>query len=1066
MGNFENITELYLNTLSHRRSVNASEDTIRQDFLNYLKEAFPNLRTEEVDLEKTVKLQSHGAGARVQHGFIDAVYGDLIFEFKKELSDNTKSTGEEELEKYLRSQVNPEKYFGLLSDGETVILYALRDGNLCYISEFIISLDNLDETKLRFDVLLFQEHHITPTGKDIALRFGVDSPSFWGSINTLENMWDSIKKNADIKTKYSQWQKLLAIVYGETIDSEDLFLKHTYLDFFSRLLVLITLQMEIPRSEKIKDIISGEVFNEIGIPNLVTESFFNWLEDPSVIKEAVRLISGIANRLAHSYDFHQINEDLLKTLYQELVDPETRHDLGEFYTPDWLAERVFKEIKYPITDENGIPFDNEKNSLLDPACGSGTFLFVAIKRLRDQGLVGNDLIAFIQNHIAGIDIHPLAVTISKANILLALGDEISHWRSSFYLPVYMADALSVAESTLSIPMIKVEVDIEKLKEYSGKTADSQMPRAFHIPFPRNADTGYFNELVEDLIIYSDPEFSDDQTRQGFTNRLKRLLPESEKIEEHLSYWLMNLRLMKWMLSEPKTNSVWKFILKNAIRPQLLAHRKFDFIVGNPPWLAYRYINSSIYKDRIRRLVFEEGLLDRSKTNLITQIELGTIFFSFCNWYYLKNKGCIAFVLPRSIMTGAKQHIEFQKKYIQKATMLLDLKAVEPLFNIPSCVLIFEEGNESKKNVPRIKMSGSLPAHNLKLSNAEEYLNEETSSYNLLSYGKKSDYFDKYFQGATINPRALWFVKPHKEAKLVDKKTPYVNSDPFATRFAKNPWNIEVKGQIEADFLFSTLLSRELFPFFIRKLCLIVLPLINNSLQTKEELLVNGYPKLSKWIENNENLWSEIGKSNMSLYERIDYQNTLISQNQNTNYKVIYGGSGTNIVSSIIKKADIDNKEIYDLSTNGFIADSTLYYYETDDELEAYYLNAYLNSPFVNDAIKPYQTQGAFGATTGGGQRHVHRRPFEVLAFPKFHPSNERHLRLSGLGKKAESTVIKWVEDNPEVYEKFWITLRDDIREVIQNILNEIDMVVEEILEKDVSDGMRSGMEETRQLFDN
>jgi hypothetical protein len=31
---------------------------------------------------------------------------------------------------------------------------------------------------------------------------------------------------------------------------------------------------------------------------------------------------------------------MLKTLYESLVDPEQRHDLGEYYTPDWLAQRV------------------------------------------------------------------------------------------------------------------------------------------------------------------------------------------------------------------------------------------------------------------------------------------------------------------------------------------------------------------------------------------------------------------------------------------------------------------------------------------------------------------------------------------------------------------------------------------------------------------------------------------------------------------------------------------------------------------------------------------------------
>ncbi|MCK4734840.1 MAG: N-6 DNA methylase [Methanophagales archaeon] len=51
-----------------------------------------------------------------------------------------------------------------------------------------------------------------------------------------------------------------------------------------------------------------------------------------------------------------------------------RHDLGEYFTPDWLAELVLKEVEY-----DG---DLEKR-VLDPACGSGTFLVLAIKEVKN-----------------------------------------------------------------------------------------------------------------------------------------------------------------------------------------------------------------------------------------------------------------------------------------------------------------------------------------------------------------------------------------------------------------------------------------------------------------------------------------------------------------------------------------------------------------------------------------------------------------------------------------------------------------------------------------------------------
>ena len=49
-----------------------------------------------------------------------------------------------------------------------------------------------------------------------------------------------------------------------------------------------------------------------------------------------------------------------------LIDIDTRHALGEYYTPDWLCERVVDDLHL----ERGY-------YALDPACGSGSFLRAA-----------------------------------------------------------------------------------------------------------------------------------------------------------------------------------------------------------------------------------------------------------------------------------------------------------------------------------------------------------------------------------------------------------------------------------------------------------------------------------------------------------------------------------------------------------------------------------------------------------------------------------------------------------------------------------------------------------------
>jgi hypothetical protein len=105
--------------------------------------------------------------------------------------------------------------------------------------------------------------------------------------------------------------------------------------------------------------------------------------------------------------------DLFKALYQDLFPRRVRHRLGEYYTPDWLAEHVLDQVGY-----HGQP----EVRLLDPACGSGTFLVAAIRRLRKTLGKEPSALGTILRNVVGLDVQPLAAITSRANYLLALAD--------------------------------------------------------------------------------------------------------------------------------------------------------------------------------------------------------------------------------------------------------------------------------------------------------------------------------------------------------------------------------------------------------------------------------------------------------------------------------------------------------------------------------------------------------------------------------------------------------------------------------------------------------------------
>jgi type I restriction-modification system DNA methylase subunit len=102
--------------------------------------------------------------------------------------------------------------------------------------------------------------------------------------------------------------------------------------------------------------------------------------------------------MVRRFRLDQVESDVLKILYESLIDREERHGLGEYYTPDWLAAKIVRHaIERPI-----------EQRVLDPACGSGTFLFHAIrnKEAEEAGLEERLRAEEATNHIAGMDIHP------------------------------------------------------------------------------------------------------------------------------------------------------------------------------------------------------------------------------------------------------------------------------------------------------------------------------------------------------------------------------------------------------------------------------------------------------------------------------------------------------------------------------------------------------------------------------------------------------------------------------------------------------------------------------------
>ena len=996
---FENYFSDYLAAIREAKNKGASHDYLRSVFIDFARKSF-NVDPVEVELEKGIK------GTKLR-GSIDALYQDILFEFKRDLRIE-RDKGKEELERYLRSLGNKQVYFGVLTDGLIFEAYLLRDDGLVKIDEVNLERLSTEDAFLWFDAFLFSEKELAPTSQDVVKRFGDTSPVFNSSLHSLTRMLASAKQDPSCQVKFNEWDKLLAKAYGHSVARNELFLRHTYLSLLVKLLAYAALLKKRPKGQQLSEIITGKAFTNL--PNLAEEDFFCWVLVPSLEKEALELLRGLAQHLA-VYDLTKVDEDLLKELYENLVDRETKHDLGEVYTPDWLVELTLREADF-----------STGKRLLDPACGSGTFLFTAIRLLREQGLKGADLVDKALQNVVGVDVHPLAVTISKVNYVLALIPDLSVYNKAVVIPVYMANSLEGIS-----PAGGQMVDIST----GGKDY-------FHIPTSMAENPASLDKVIDEMGRYTGGD--DEVALDGFSQQL-----ESQGYKDWVYLWRGNLKLMRKLVKD-KRDTIWTFILKNYYRPAYLHRYPFDILAGNPPWLSYRYITEPEYQAQVKRLTFSYGLLSKKEVKLYTHMELATLFFVLSTDAYLKKDGVIAFVMPRSVLTGAKQHKRFQE-FLQgyqlpptQLEKLLDVEEVSPLFNVPACVLIAKKHGQVEKVAVKV-LSGKLASKNIKWSTAKVELKtatkQKTADKIFPPALEPSPYLKQIKEGATIVPRSLWFVQPVASAFGINQAKPAIETHPEAQRTAKKPWqNIHLKGEVEAQYLYATILGRQLLPFGYTELSLVILPMEDKptglSMINKDMALGKGHPGLHEWLSKVDRLWISGRKerSPEDAYSRLDYQHLLTSQHPTGYHTVVYNRAGTNLASCVISPPLLRTG----LSVQGFAADADTYYYQVKDDMEAHYLCAFLNAAYVDAVIKPHQTRGQWG------ERDIHRRPFEFVPIPKFNPNDEKHRKLAELSKECHEKVKKLKLEGKNIG-----NLRGKVRKALANELAEIDRLVREIL---------------------
>ena len=995
----------------------------------------------------------------VYSGRSDAVHGQVIIEYEPPKSFSSKRNinhAYEQLANYLKDEAKETKLTQLMGvgfDGEQI--FFVRYPSLVISGPY----DFNPESARTFLIHLRALSRLPLTAENLAQRFGPQSKLAPKIVSAFANALEYWGDQTHIRTFFNEWKRLFGIVYGEqftgghqvkeaealsrlykvgpeTDFQELLFSVHTYFAFLMKLIAaeLLTLRetsfssslasqlVHISDDElkrQLGDIENGGIYARKGITNFLEGDFFRWYLDAfdsPELKEAIREVARALSEFepATSTLDPISTRDLLKKLYQYLVPQEVRHRLGEYYTPDWLAELLFNEVGYR---------GNTLKRFLDPACGSGTFLVLAIQRAIKHGrekekMPDLEIAKRIIANIWGFDLNPLAVIAARTNYLFALGDlvnEILDKGGRVEIPIYLCDSVLTPTRTtgnLFGEFLEVSTSVGK----------------FQVPAHWVQDKGFLLARAAPLV----EEMAKNQYSVGEAmTRFKKeglVFPNNEQMVKDFYSQILELE-------KQNKNGIWARFLKNAFVPMVAG--KFDFVVGNPPWIRWDYLSQE-YRNATLQLWKDYGLfsLKGFQTRLGGGKKDFSMLFTYASAdYYLKEGAKLGFLITQEVFKSKGAGEGFRRfqlgdgKHLKvlKAHDLVSIQPFEGAAN-KTAAIILKRGEQTEYPLPYFIWSKKKEIGRI----ATDKLLDEV----LPLLQKK-----KYLAQPIGSDVGAWQTYPAglKELSMIEGKNAYkailgANPNPYGVFWLEIKQvlsngniivrNLTEKGKlkiqqaekvIEEDLVYPAIRGKDIVRWGYN--AHIFLLMVQNPKTRKpypQSLMKQKWPRTYSYLVQFKDILLNRGsKTIRRLAEKTEFYAMFgIEQKTISPFKVVWKAMSNDIYASVVSavKTQIGYKIGIPLHTTAFFA--------TNNKSEAHYLCAVLNSKLVRDFIKSFSSAGR-GFGTPSVMEHV--------GIPKFDPKNSLHQKLSEISKKChqlkregkEKEIKKLEKENDELVKKLF-----------------------------------------------
>lgn len=667
---------------------------------------------------KPCPIQRRVVNAKGQYKWVDSAHGAVIIEYEPPKSFKGKNNA-----KCKHAKKQAEEYADLLhrDEGRELSDYTMIawDGESILFGRYNPSGVPEWETVQPFDeraaTRLIQEllNNGTPLVSALLLKEVVGPDSTYGQ-QLIPMFFNAIVKadagsTSKEKLLYTEWKRLFGQVVGVQPDgmrsliarqsihhdaeyandvSAYLFALNSYIALLAKIVAACALpgssqnilNPTIDVHNRIRSMETGNLFKNAGISNMHSGDFFSWYLEDDNWPDFAKVIDDLLVELS-IVDFEiskkrpESTRDLFKGIYEGFVPRELRHALGEFYTPDWLAEHGLDAIEWDL-----------ESDLLDPTCGSGTFLLEAIRRRRvakpEAG--ANELLAGLY----GIDLNPLAVLSAKGSIVTFIAPYLNP-HHPVTIPVYMADAINTAN-----------IQADGCYEYTLLTDVGK--RLFRVPEKLILDEEFYAvfQWLKDLIKAN---FQACTISDRLLDRLKHL--KLNEIEEEA---LSNAVAILVELHQQKWDGIWCSILAERFRAGSISPVKY--ICGNPPWVKWSHLPRA-YVEAVSDKCRSMGVFSSDKWVGGIESDISTVITFEAIRKYLQDGGRLGFFITGTVFSNESSE-GFRRFRIDggrincAVTLVEDYNAIKPfdgVSNFPA-LLVVERGESTQYPITYKKWS--------------------------------------------------------------------------------------------------------------------------------------------------------------------------------------------------------------------------------------------------------------------------------------------------------------------------------------------------------------------------